>query len=114
MSKKYKTVVSDTVLVPVKGSLSDENGKAKKFEFSLICKRLGADEVREMIGSERLITSIMSEVTTGWKDQRLVLEDDGTPAEFCEEALSALLDIPNIALLCYVAYQKESGAKEKN
>ena len=116
MSKKiYKLAVSNVVVVPVKGSFVDEDGKAKPFKFSLVCKRMGADAQKEALSAgDTLIIDFMSGLITDWRDQRLVLEQDGTPAEFCADALEALFDISGIAMLCYSAYLKESAAKEKN
>lgn len=115
MSKKYKIVVSDTVAVQVKGALSDADGKPASFKFTLVCKRLNAEEFKSrMEGGESTTKDVMQEVTTGWNGQRLVLEEDGTPAEFCADALEALLDINGMANVCFVAYGKESGAHAKN
>ncbi|MFZ3289259.1 MAG: hypothetical protein WA191_20765 [Telluria sp.] len=114
MSKKYKIVVSDTVAVQVKGALSDADGKPVSFKFTLACKRLGAEEYKARMEGESTTKDVMQEVTTGWSGQRLVLEEDGTPAEFCADALDALLDINGMANVCFVAYGKESGAHAKN
>lgn len=115
MSKKYKIVVSDIVVVQVKGALSDENGKPVPFKFNLNCKRVGAEELSGMLTvGDGLLKDFMQEMTTGWSGQRLVLEDDNTPAEFSADAFAALLDIGGMAMLCFNAYLKEQGAKEKN
>lgn len=113
-SKKYKVVVSDTVIVPIVGSTKDANGRTVSFKFSLVCKRKGADELKEAMASETTTTEILRQVTTGWRDQRLVLEDDDSPADFNEDSFDALLDIAGMANLCFIRYCKENGAAEKN
>jgi hypothetical protein len=50
----------------------------------------------------------------GWKDQRLVLEEDGKPAEFCPEALEAMMSIGGMGVQILGAYLKEVGVKAKN
>ena len=114
MSTKYKVVVSDTVIVPIKGSLSDDAGKPVPFRFTLTCKRMTADEFKDRMSGEFNIKELMAEVATGWAGQRLVLEQDGTPAEFCADAFDAMLNISGMALVCFNAYGKESGAQTKN
>jgi hypothetical protein len=117
MAKKFKVSISDTVLVPVKGIIKDAEGKEQPFEFSLTCKRLAAAEMREdMKDGERPASEIMAKVTTGWKGQGLVLDPDNgdKPAEFSADALDALLDISGVSMLCFNAFLREVGAKEKN
>lgn len=115
MSKKYKIVVGNTVAVLVTGSHTNESGKAIPFKFTLICKRLDAAELKDALGSgETQVDDFVTNVATGWRDQRLVLEGDDTPAEFCPDALEALLNISGLGMLCFNAYMKEAGAKAKN
>lgn len=116
MSKKYKIVVSNNVLVTVEGALANEDGKAKPFKFSLVCKRLPAKELRDAMTNLAVadISQFLAPLTTEWRDQKLVQEEDGTPAEFCEDAFDALMDIPGVAQLAFNAYVSESGAKAKN
>ncbi len=114
-AKKFKIVVSDKVEVSVKGSFMDEDGKPAAFKFSLVCKRLGAEKMKAaMSGGDLYAQEFLADVTTGWKGQRLVLNEDDSPAEFGPESLEALLDISGMAGLCFNAYMKESAAKEKN
>lgn len=115
MTKTFKIVVGNTVAVPVAGSHTNEAGKAIPFKFTLICKRLDAEEMKEaFVGGETQVNEFVTDVATGWRDQRLVLEDDDKPAEFCPDALEALLNITGMAMLCFNAYMKEAGAKAKN
>ena len=115
MTKKYKIVVGNTVAVPVSGSHTNESGKAIPFKFSLICKRLDAAGLKDALGGGGAeVDEFIASVATDWRDQRLVLEDDDTPAEFCADALAALLSISGLGMLCFTAYMKEAGAKAKN
>jgi len=112
----YKLAIDDKVEVPVKFTL--KAGKVNKtFAFTLHCNRLMQEDITARLEAcEFKYKPFMAspEVTTGWEGQRLVLNADDTPAEFSEEALDALLSAPGVAQLCFAAYQKECGAKEKN
>lgn len=115
MSKKFKIVVGNTVAVPVAGSHTNESGKAIPFKFTLICDRLNAADLKAALGSgDTQVDEFVTSVATGWRDQRLVLEEDDTPADFCADALEALLNISGLGMLCFTAYMKEAGAKAKN
>jgi hypothetical protein len=115
MSKNYVVKVSNTVAVPVKGSLKDDAGQAKKFSFTLFCKRLTAQEIKDRFdGGQIDFREFMSEVVTDWKAQQLVMEEDGaTPAAFCPDALEALLNIGGMGMACYQAYLTEANATGK-
>lgn len=115
MNKKYKVAVSNNVSVTVEGKLADGDGKQVPFKFSLQCKRLDAETLKnEFLNTEETASDLIKKITFGWKDQRLVLEEDDTPAEFSPDALDALLEIAGLGLLCLNAYVKESNAKAKN
>ena len=115
MTKQYKIVVGNTVAVPVVGSHTDEKGKPVPFKFTLICKRLNAEELKVALdGGEAKVDEFVTDVVTGWRDQRLVLESDDSPAEFCDDALAALLNISGMGMLCFTSYMKEANAKAKN
>lgn len=115
MSKKYIVVVSEVVQVPVEGKIADESGATKPFKFTLTCRRKPSSWFKERMDGSGSAQDAMAEVTTGWNGQRLVMEEDGvTPAEYCPEALAELLDIPSMAMLCYTAFGKASGAQAKN
>ena len=115
MNTKYKTIVSNTAVIPVKGSLADADGKPIPFKFSLVCKRMGAEEIKEKLaGGETLMQDVLQNVTTGWKNQTLVLEQDGAPADFNADSFAALLDISGMAVVCFNAYMKGQAATEKN
>jgi hypothetical protein len=112
--KKFKIVVGDKVVVPVSGHYMNGNGRAVQFKFDLVCKRMDAEEMREAMGSKRLINDILKEVVTDWRNQRLVLNEDDSPADFDADAFDALLNISGLALVCFNAYAINNGATEKN
>ncbi len=111
-----KLAIGNEVEVPVKFTLKE--GKVNKnFAFTLFGKRLDQDEITARLDACDLKFKpfLQSEgLIYGWEGQRLVVGDDGTPAEFSEEALSVMLSAPGVAQVCFVAYQKECAAKEKN
>ncbi len=115
LKKKYKIAVSDLVLVLIDGKTSDESGKATPFKFNLLCKRLSAaDLTAELENKEESAATLIKKITFGWDGQRLVLEDDDTPAAFCADALDAMLDIAGMPMQCLNAYLKDVQAKAKN
>lgn len=115
MSKKYKIAVSDKVLVTVEGKTSNETGRTTPFKFQILCKRLPAPELAvELEDKDESVASMMTKLVLGWEDQRLVLEEDGTPAEFGAEALEALLEIAGMPMQCLNAYLRDVGVKAKN
>lgn len=114
MAKKYKIAVSDTVPVLVKATIADKDGKLVNHKFTLTCERRDAAQMKEVVAGSFNAIDFMKEVTTGWADQRLVLEDDGNPAAFEPDALDALLNIGGLAMVCFIAYGKDSAAQAKN
>lgn len=110
----YKLVIADRVNVPVKIKIKD-GSKFKEFDFDLICKRLDTDELKEKArGGEVLMSEFLKEVTVGWERQKLVVDDEGKPAEFNDESFDMMLKTAGLAVIAYNAYLKECGAKEKN
>jgi hypothetical protein len=114
MAKKFRIAVSNIVTVLVAATIADEGGKPVKHKFKLTCERRGAEEMKEQLDSNFNVKTFMKEVTTGWEDQRLVLDEDGKPADFELDALDALLDISGLAMVCFVAYGNAAAAQGKN
>ncbi|OBV37724.1 hypothetical protein [Janthinobacterium psychrotolerans] len=116
----YKLSVSDQVVVNVSFSVSD-NGKFKPQKFDLICDRVDSSALMQIVKSEEDVETRLSgmkakllDVATGWRGQTLVLEDDGTPAAFCSEALEFMLGIHGVTVLVFNAFAEQVGAKAKN
>ncbi|MBL8351198.1 MAG: hypothetical protein JNL87_12910 [Burkholderiaceae bacterium] len=110
----FKLVVSDTVTVPVKGSLPNAAGVAAPFAFSLQARRLQADALRDLAqDNERTVAEFLASVVFDWS---AVLGEDDKPAPFSEAGLAQLLNIVGMAGLAFTAYVEACGArgKEKN
>jgi len=114
MAKKYKIAVSNTVPVVVKATIADEHGKLVNHKFTLTCERRDAEQMKDVVAGSFNARDFMKEVTTGWEGQRLVLEEDGSPAAFEPDALEALLNIGGLAMVAFIAYGKDSAAQAKN
>jgi hypothetical protein len=110
----YKLVIENTVKVPVKFDLNN-GGKTTSFDFKVICERLTQSEITATIeDQDEKIKDFVCRVAKGWSGQTLVVEEDGTPAEFNDESLAVMLDVATVAHLIFNSYLKECGAKEKN
>lgn len=107
----YTLAIEDIVDIQVKFTIRSK-GTAKLFTPTLTINRLTPDENESR--NEQSIKDFMHENVTGWKDQRLVLDASGNPAEFSREALDVFFSAPGVLILCWNAYIKEIGAKEKN
>jgi hypothetical protein len=112
----YKISIEDTVEVNVKFTL--KAGKVnKQFACTLVAKRMGQDEITERLQAVeyKFVDFMLTPgLITDWRDQRLVVDEAGAPAEFNEDAFTVMLKTQGLAQLCFNAYQKEAGAKEKN
>jgi hypothetical protein len=107
----YTLSIEDIVDIPVKFTIRSK-GTAKLFTPTLTIKRLNLES--DDCKSEQSIKDFMHENVIGWKDQRLVLDPSGNPADFTPEALAVFLSAPGVTILCWNAYIKEIAAKEKN
>ena len=108
----FKLIARNLCTVPVKGFLKEESGKPERFEFTLICRRTGAGDLRKKLDEAgRNTIDFMTEVVESWKG---VNDEVGNPVVFSEEALATLLDTPGLANMAFDAYLVEQGAREKN
>lgn len=103
--------VSNKVKFKVKGTLNDESGVAKPFDFSLTCIRLDADEIQTSLDSAGKIHEFMAEVMLDWDGLR---DANKALVPFSEDAVKALFKIPGMARVVFNTYLAEVGAKEKN
>ena len=111
----YKIAVEDKVLVTVKGGLlGSAKGRDKPFDFTLLMDRLDQDEINKRQKSGEQVADFIVSLTHGWEGQNLVLNEDGKPADFSEEALRALLSIAGMHVKCYQCYLVDVGVQEKN
>jgi hypothetical protein len=119
MSNQYKLSIAAYLLVPMAFALADGETETK-FKFKLQAKRLDQDEWRDRFKdvdgtpTTDKLKEVMFDITTGWRDQTLVLDDTGAPASFCGEALETMFAIPGLFDLYLQAYLKEAQAKVKN
>ena len=104
-------VVSDLVKFKVKGTINDEHGIAKPFDFWLTCERLESDDLSAKIKSDGNITEFMVDVVRDWDEVR---DASGQKIPFSQQVLRTLFAIPGVAFVSYRAYTTEVGAKEKN
>ena len=115
----YKLSVSDILSLTIAFDLADGD-KKKKFNFTLLAKRLGEDEFQsrckgdEGIPTNEKIKQVMLDIVTGWKGQTLVLDEQDQPADFCAEALDVMFQTPKVLDIVTQVYLKEVGAKAKN
>lgn len=108
-----KLAIANIVKVPVKFTLNN-GGKIAQFAFNVTCDRLDQAEIKSRLEGDAIISEFLSGVITGWDGQKLVVEEDGTPAEFDAESLDMMLSTAGVSPAIFNAYLKECGAKEKN
>lgn len=110
----YKLVIANVVKVPVKFTL-DDAGVSKEFKFTISCERLGVDEIKERTqdGTAR-ISDFLKGIMHGWEGQKLVVDDEGKPADFNPDSLNVMLNTAGVATVLYNRYLNECGAKGKN
>ncbi|CAN7410571.1 hypothetical protein LJR074_002597 [Acidovorax sp. LjRoot74] len=106
-------VVSPKVKFPVKGSIKDESGVDKPFDFTLTCKRLDTDEIQAKKNEDGsyIYADFMAGVIEDWSG---VKDKDNQAVLYTTDAWQALSKIPGVAALAWQAYMRENGAKEKN
>jgi hypothetical protein len=111
----FKIAVEDKVCVTVKGKRKTAvKGEEKPFNFTLTCLRNTQAEINAAMKSGESIEDFIVARATAWDGQRLVLNEDDSPAEFSEAALRALLGIAGMAVWCYQCYLRDGGVQEKN
>lgn len=110
----YTLVVEDTVTVPVKFETNNA-GKARRFDFNLICDRLPQDELTQIFDAgDVIIFDLMKRLTKGWENQTLVVDADKKPVAFNTESFEVMLSLGGIHMIMWNSYLKEVGAKTKN
>lgn len=107
----YKLAVGDIVEVPVNLTLK-EGRVHKKFSFTLTAPRVTQEELEEK--PEQSVREFLLDNVTAWDGQRLVLNLDDSPAEFCRAAFERMLKTRGVQDQIWVAYIKETSAQAKN
>lgn len=109
-----KLAIQNSVKVPVKFTLNN-SGKVAAFSYSVVCDRIDQDEIKARLNNQdEMISDFLAQIITGWEGQTLVVEEDGTPADFDAESLSLMLTTAGVSLAIFQSYMKECGAKTKN
>ncbi len=105
MTKKFKLAIGDTLTLKVKGFVTD-GPKPVAVEFKATAKRVDSERYRDTFGkdSQVLGADFVREVLTGWEGQKLVMDEDGQPADFCPEALDTMLQLVGIESYIVRAY----------
>jgi hypothetical protein len=108
----FKLVVSNTVLVQVRGSINDADGKAQPFDFDLVATRSTADEIAALVrdGGDLSLKDVMADRITGW---RKVLDASGAALPFSDDGLQSLLNIAGMPAIVFRGYLEACGAKGK-
>ena len=102
-----KLTIGDVIDVPVKGSVKD-GGKDVDFRFTLQARRISTEAYREQFGSESELTKreVLEQHITGWKGQRLVVDEDDQPAPFSSEAFGLLMSVVGMEDTILMSYLK--------
>jgi len=107
-----KLVVRNKLRVPVKGSITDENGRPVPFSFFLLCTRLKQTEIEQAMEDKNApVREFVRAVTNGWED---VLDAAGQPMSFDADNFDMVMDQAGLPGVCFQAYMKEVGAVAKN
>jgi hypothetical protein len=108
-----KIVISDRVKFQVKGTVKNAEGVDEQFGFSLIAKRLDAEQIQNKLKSQedQPLADFFLDIVEDWAGVRAA---DDKPLAYNAENLRALFKIPGLAALTFRVYLSEVGAKEKN
>jgi len=112
----FKIAANPTYKTKVTVDILGDNGKTTPTVFTAIFKRQSQSELDNMTdrlnAKELLDRDLISEVMVGWGD---VADAAGTPLEFNDENLDALLDVHPVRPTIVKAYFASlNGAKAKN
>ena len=108
---EYTLAIDDVIDIKAKFTLRSK-GVDKVFAPTLTINRIDPSDAE--LNNEKSIKEFMLDNTTAWKDQRLVLDRDGNPADFTRPALEKFFQAPGVCILFWNTYVKEIAAKEKN
>lgn len=105
-----RLIIGDMVHVQVNFDLMSHLG-ANQFKFTLVCERRTLDQINS---ENRNIPEFMLDVTKGWMDQNLVIDEDGSFTQFSPDALRFAMSNGSLDRVFFNAYVKETVAREKN
>lgn len=109
----FKLNIGDVIEFSVKGSVND-GARSIPFNFALQGRRLQTAEYRDVLkpDSDVLIREFLAENLTGWRGQRLVLDDADAPAAYSAEALACLLGVVGMEQTLFQGYLKALHVSE--
>lgn len=105
----FKLAISDTIRFQVRLSVNDA-GVKKEFSFWLDGRRADMALLKSELEThgESTLASFHAHVCkaqlAGWSDQRIILNEDDTPAAFTPDSLALLLSLPGAASVMHDAY----------
>lgn len=105
-----KLIVSDKVLVDVRGALRDEEGVERAFDFGLVMRR---DPQDELLSAERDDVPLKEFIVSRASDWRKVCGEDGRPLPFTREHLDELLAIAGMRAFIYRCYLEAISPKAR-
>jgi hypothetical protein len=110
-----KLAIENKVAVHIQGVVPGAaKGDRKKVDFHIYMTRLNQEEINASMKEEEPLTAFIKRLADGWDGQRLVLNEDDTPAAFSAEALEQLFLVPGMPMWIYRAYLRDVGIQEKN
>lgn len=104
-----RLAISDIVKFQIKLSINDA-GVKKDFPVWLIANRVSVETLQAKIEQDGELKvhdfqrKVCLENITDWQDQRLVLNDDNTPAPFSQDGLALMLSVPGAVGITHAAY----------
>lgn len=111
----YRLALEDKVLVTIKGEFAGSSkGKKTSVDFDLTMDRLSQDEINTAMENGGSVNDFLVRITSAWDRQRLVLNEDNSPADFDEDAFRVMLRAAGLGPFIYRRYLVEVGAQEKN
>ena len=107
-----KLKIARSLVFPVKGEITLEDGAVGAFDFRLRARRLDVGEIDERFKQQGMgKADFVRPLIEGWYD---VLDDDGAPVPYTAEGLDELFRLPGLAVLAFDSYLASVAAREKN
>jgi hypothetical protein len=103
---KYKLSVGAVIEVPVVLKITGRGGKVEEHKFTWHADRLGTESFAAEMREGLTVVDFLARHGKSWTGQKLVLEDDGTPATYSEDALRFLCEIPFAPGVIFESYQE--------
>lgn len=111
----FKLAIDDVIGIKVEGKNQDKDGNDKPFKFVLVCERLDAEQMKNVVSDkDETAGAFFEKHARGWQNQKLVLDAEGNPAPFSVDALKVLMGVTGMAMLCWHAYLGQVQATAKN